>query len=63
MRFRTMLAEDNRILRDGVKDLINEQSDLIVVSATGGGHDTVRWPRPLSLMSSSQGLRTAQELV
>jgi DNA-binding NarL/FixJ family response regulator len=40
-RTRIILVEDNRILRDGIKDVINAQADLRVVAATGGNHDTV----------------------
>jgi DNA-binding NarL/FixJ family response regulator len=35
------LIEDNRILRDGIKALINKQEDLKVVAATAGNHDTL----------------------
>jgi two-component system response regulator DegU len=48
-RIKILLIEDNRILRDGIKSLINAQSDLKVVAASGGGHDTllqVRTVRP-----------------
>jgi HlyD family secretion protein len=36
-----LLIEDNRLLRDGIKAIINEQPDLKVVAATGGNHDTL----------------------
>ena len=38
---RVLLIEDNRILRDGIRSLINAQADLKVVGATGGNHDTL----------------------
>lgn len=41
-RIKILLVEDNRMLRDGIRDLINAQSDLTVVSSTGGGHNTVQ---------------------
>ncbi len=40
-RIKILLVEDNRILRDGIKELINGQPDLVVVAATGRGHDTL----------------------
>lgn len=48
-RVRILLVEDNRILRDGIKALINAQPDLKVVAASGGSRDTleqVRATRP-----------------
>ena len=43
-----LLIEDNRILRDGIKTLINEQEDLKIVAATGGNHDTLQQARNLN---------------
>jgi DNA-binding NarL/FixJ family response regulator len=40
-RIKILLIEDNRILRDGIKALINAQPDLNVVAASGGSHDTL----------------------
>jgi len=40
-KIKILLIEDNRVLRDGIKALINEQPDLIVVAASGGSHDTM----------------------
>jgi two-component system NarL family response regulator len=40
-RIRILLIEDNRVLRDGIKALINAQRDLSVVATSGGSHDTV----------------------
>jgi len=42
-----LLIEDNRILRDGIKALINKQADLRIVAATGGNHDTLLQARSL----------------
>jgi len=42
-----LLIEDNRILRDGIKALIDKQSDLRVVGSTGGNHDTLEQTRNL----------------
>jgi DNA-binding NarL/FixJ family response regulator len=36
-----LLIEDNRILRDGIKAMINTQPDMKVVAASGGNHDTL----------------------
>jgi DNA-binding NarL/FixJ family response regulator len=40
-RIKILLIEDNRILRDGIKALINAQPDLNVVATSGGNHDTL----------------------
>lgn len=40
-KLRILLIEDNRILRDGIKAMINAQPDLKVVAASGGNHDTL----------------------
>ena len=40
-KIRILLIEDNRMLRDGIRALINKQADLKVVAATGGNHDTL----------------------
>lgn len=40
-KIRILLVEDNRMLRDGIRALINKQADLKVVAATGGNHDTL----------------------
>jgi DNA-binding NarL/FixJ family response regulator len=42
-----LLIEDNRILRDRMKAIINKQSDLTIVAATEGNHDTVLQARRL----------------
>jgi DNA-binding NarL/FixJ family response regulator len=36
-----LLVEDNRILRDGIKAIINKQPDLKIVAVSGGNHDTL----------------------
>ncbi len=38
---RILLVEDNRILRDGIKAIINKQADLKIVAVSGGNHDTL----------------------
>ena len=40
-KIRILLIEDNRILRDGIRAVINKQADLKVVAASGGNHDTL----------------------
>lgn len=42
-----LLIEDNRILRDGIKSLINKQADLKIVGAFEGNHDTLIQARRL----------------
>jgi DNA-binding NarL/FixJ family response regulator len=40
-KIKIFLIEDNRLLRDGIKAIINKQEDLKIVAATGGNHDTL----------------------
>jgi DNA-binding NarL/FixJ family response regulator len=40
-RIKILLIEDNRILREGIRELINEQPDLKVVAVSGGNRDTL----------------------
>jgi DNA-binding NarL/FixJ family response regulator len=44
---RILIIEDNRILRDGIRSVLNAQADLRVVAATGGNHDTLDQARSL----------------
>lgn len=44
---RILLIEDNSVLRDGIKAIINKESDLRVVAATGGNHHTLERARTL----------------
>jgi DNA-binding NarL/FixJ family response regulator len=44
---RILLVEDNRILRDGIRAVINGQADLRIVAALGGNHDAVREAKKL----------------
>jgi DNA-binding NarL/FixJ family response regulator len=59
-----LLIEDNRILRDGIKALINAQPDLKIVAATGGNHDTLPQARSLKhhVVLIDLGLRSANGL-
>ena len=69
-RIKILLIEDNRILRDGIKALINAQPDLTVVAASGGSHDTllqVRTTKPQVVLldlglRSENGLRLVAAL-
>ena len=60
-KIRILLVEDNRILRDGIKTLIDEQSDLRVVGSSGGNHDTLEQTRKLKphVVLLDLGLRNA----
>jgi DNA-binding NarL/FixJ family response regulator len=69
-KIKIVLVEDNRILRDGIKAVINAQADLKVVAASGGNHDTMvqaRTKKPhvilldLGLRNGS-GLRLVKDL-
>lgn len=44
-RIKILLLEDNRILRDGIKALIDAQPDLKVVAASRGSHDMLQQVR------------------
>ena len=46
-KIKIFLIEDNRLLRDGIKAIINKQADLKIVAATGGNHDTLLQIRTL----------------
>jgi DNA-binding NarL/FixJ family response regulator len=46
-KIKILLIEDNRILRDGIRALINAQPDLKIVAATEGNHDTLLQARRL----------------
>ena len=46
-KIKILLIEDNRILRDGIKDIINKHADLTIVAATEGNHDTLLQARSL----------------
>ena len=69
-KIKILLLEDNRILRDGIKALINAQPDLTVVVASGGHHDTlvqVRTTKPQVVLMdlglrNENGLRLATTL-
>jgi DNA-binding NarL/FixJ family response regulator len=36
-----LLVEDNRLLRDGIRALIDAQSDLMIAATSAGNHDTL----------------------
>ena len=59
-----LLIEDNRILRDGIKAIINKQADLRIVAATEGNHDTLQQARSLKpqVVLIDLGLRDADGL-
>ena len=42
-----LLVEDNRLLRDGIKALIDKQADLRILETSGGVHDPVLQAREL----------------
>ena len=56
-----LLIEDNRILRDGIKALIDKQSDLRVIGSTAGNHGTLDRVRDLKphVVLVDLGLRSA----
>jgi len=46
-KIKILLIEDNRLLREGIKVLLNKQADLRVVGAFEGNHDTLAQARKL----------------
>lgn len=46
-KIKILLIEDNRILRDGIKAVIDAQTDLKIVGTSGGNHDTLLQARSL----------------
>jgi two-component system, NarL family, nitrate/nitrite response regulator NarL len=44
---RVLLVEDNRILRDGINAIINEQADLVIAGSLGGTEDILHETRRL----------------
>jgi DNA-binding NarL/FixJ family response regulator len=48
-RIKILLIEDNRLLREGIKALINGQPDLKIVAASEGNHDTLLQARSLKV--------------
>lgn len=46
-KIKIFLIEDNRLLRDGLKAILNAAADLRVVGATAGNHDTLLKARTL----------------
>jgi DNA-binding NarL/FixJ family response regulator len=46
-KIKILLVEDNRILRDGLKAIIDKEADLKVVATSEGNHDTLQQARSL----------------
>jgi len=63
-KIKILLIEDNRLLREGIKALINAQPDLKVVAAYEGNHDTLLRARSLKaqLVLLDLGLRNENGL-
>jgi DNA-binding NarL/FixJ family response regulator len=59
-----LLIEDNRILRDGIKGIINKEADLRVVGVSEGNHDTLSKARALKphIVLVDLGLRNTSGL-
>jgi chemotaxis response regulator CheB len=47
-RFRIMLIEDNRILREGITAIINAQPDMKVVGSSVGNGNALRMAHELN---------------
>ena len=63
-KIKIFLIEDNRVLRDGIKAIINKQADLKVVAATAGNHGTLLKARTLKpqVILMDLGLRSENGL-
>jgi len=63
-KIKIFLIEDNRVLRDGIKAIINTQADLKVVAATAGNHGTLLKARTLKpqVILMDLGLRSENGL-
>ena len=63
-RTKILLIEDNRILRDGIKTIINAEADLRVVADSSGNHDTLLQARNIKpqVMLIDLGLRNENGL-
>ncbi len=63
-KIKIFLIEDNRILRDGIKAIINKQADLRIVASTEGNHDTLQQAKGLKpqVVLIDLGLRNADGL-
>jgi DNA-binding NarL/FixJ family response regulator len=63
-KIKILLIEDNRLLRDGIKAIINREVDLKIVAATAGNHDTLLQARRLKpqVVLMDLGLRSENGL-
>lgn len=63
-KIRILLIEDNRILRDGIRTVLDGQPDLKVVAATQGNHDTLMQAKSLKpqVILMDMGLRNESGL-
>jgi DNA-binding NarL/FixJ family response regulator len=67
---RILLIEDNRLFRDGIKAVIDNQADLKILAASGGDHDPLLQARTLKPhvvlidlgLRNKNGLRIVAEL-
>ena len=69
-KIKILIIEDNRLLREGIKALINAQPDLKVAAASEGHHDTLLQARSLKVqvvlldlgLRNENGLRVVKTL-
>jgi DNA-binding NarL/FixJ family response regulator len=63
-KIKILLIEDNRILRDGIKAVIDKEADLKIVGASGGNHDALLQARTLKpqVVLMDLGLRNTNGL-
>jgi DNA-binding NarL/FixJ family response regulator len=63
-KIKILLIEDNRILRDGIKAIIEREADLRIVGASGGNHDALVQARNLKpqVILMDLGLRNTNGL-
>lgn len=71
MRIRIILADDHRLFREGLRMLIEEQSDIEVIAEAEDGHNTVRLVRELSpdvvimdiAMQNLNGIESTRQII
>ena len=62
-KIRIMILEDNRVLRDGIVAILNQQPDMHVVAAIGSGNEILlkASQKPPHIILMDLGLRSFKE--
>lgn len=64
IKIRLLLIEDNRLLRDGILEILKPNKDIIIISASGDGKDTIAKIKKLkpNVVLLDLGLRSQNSL-